>query len=109
MRRTVNLNKETMALVQFSTEDFDLNEAIAAELFGLSTPKPKNVGKKKLDEVREKYEAGVLKAPISLPEKLAMDEEEEDTELGYSTTGEYTKVTSNLTFEDVISSRYDRM
>lgn len=33
-----------------------------------------------------------------------MDEEEEDTELGYSTTGEYTKVTSNLTFEDVISS-----
>ena len=67
------------------------------------------MGKKKLDEVREKYEAGVLKAPISLPEKLAMDEEEEDTELGYSTTGEYTKVTSNLTFEDVISSRYDRM
>ena len=86
-----------------------INEAIAAELFGLSTPKPKNVSKKKMDDVREKFEAGVLKAPISLPETLAMEEEEEDTELGYSTTGEYTKVTSNLTFEDVTSSRYDRM
>ena len=62
-----------------------------------------------MDEVREKFEAGVLETPISLPEKLAMEEEEGDTELGYSTTGEYTKVTSNLTFEDVTSSRYDRM
>lgn len=109
MRRSVNLNKETMALVQLSTEDFDLDEKIAAELFNLSTPQPKNVSKKKMEEVREKYEAGVLQSPISLPEKLAIEEEDEDTELTYSTTGEYTKVTSNLTFEDIASSRYDRM
>lgn len=101
MRRAIDQNKETMALIQLSTEDFDLSEAIAAELFGLSTPKPKNVSKKKMDSVREKYEAGKLKAPISLPEKLAMEEQSEDMELEYSTTGEYTKVTSNLTFEDI--------
>jgi len=62
-----------------------------------------------MKEVREKYEAGTLQSPVSLPEKLVMEEEDEDMELGYSTTGEYTKVTSNLTFEDVTSSRYDRM
>ena len=108
MRRSVDQNKETMALVQLSTNDFDLNEAIAAELFGLSTPKPKNVSKKSMEAVQEKYEAGKLKAPISLPEKLAIEEEEADS-LEYSTVGEYTKVTSNLTFADVQSSRYDRV
>lgn len=101
MRRTIDLNKETMALVQLSTEDFDLNEKIAAELFGLSTPKPKNVSQKKMKEVRQKYEAGELAAPISLPEKMQLEEEYENTELEYSTTGEYTKVASNLTYDDV--------
>ena len=101
MRRTVDQNKETMALIQLSTEDFDLDESIAAELFNLSTPQPKNVSEKKMKEVREKYEAGTLQSPISLPEKLAIEEEDDGTELAYSTTGEYTKVTSNLTFDDI--------
>ena len=82
-------------------EDFDLDESIAAELFNLSTPQPKNVSEKKMKEVREKYEAGTLQSPISLPEKLAIEEEDDGTELAYSTTGEYTKVTSNLTFDDI--------
>lgn len=101
MRRTIDLNKEVMALVQLSTESFDLDEKIAAELFGLSTPKPKNVSEKKMQEFRKKYEAGELTAPISLPEKMQMEEEEEDLTLEYGTTGEYTKVTSNLTYDDV--------
>lgn len=101
MRRTVDQNKETMALIQLSTEDFDLDESIASELFNLSTPQPKNVSEKKMKEVREKYEAGTLQSPISLPEKLAIEEEDDGTELAYSTTGEYTKVTSNLTFDDI--------
>lgn len=101
MRRTIDLNKEVMALVQLSTESFDLDEKIAAELFGLSTPKPKNVSEKKMQEFRKKYEAGELTAPVSLPEKMQMEEEEEDLTLEYSTTGEYTKVTSNLTYDDV--------
>lgn len=101
MRRTVDQNKETMALIQLSTEDFDLDESIAAELFNLSTPQPKNVSEKKMKEVREKYEAGTLQSSISLPEKLAIEEEDDGTELAYSTTGEYTKVTSNLTFDDI--------
>lgn len=101
MRRTIDLNKEVMALVQLSTESFDLDEKIAAELFGLSTPKPKNVSEKKMQEFRKKYEAGELTAPISLPEKMQMEEEEEDLTLEYDTTGEYTKVTSNLTYDDV--------
>lgn len=106
MRRTIDLNKETMALLQLSTNDFDLNEAIAAELFGLSTPKPKNVSKKIMETVQDKYEAGKLKAPISLPEKLEVEEREADMALEYNSTGEYTKVTSNLTFDDV--SRFER-
>lgn len=41
MRRTIERNKETMAAIQLEGERFDLDERIAAELFGLSTPKPK--------------------------------------------------------------------
>lgn len=107
MRRTIDLNKETMALVQLSTNDFDLNEAIAAELFGLSTPKPKNVSRKIMDEVQKKYESGKLMAPISLPDVLKIEEKEDEMALEYNSTGEYTKVTSNLTFDDV--SRFERM
>lgn len=101
MRRTINQNKESMALVQLTTEDFDLSEEIAAELFGLSTPKPKNVSQKAMEEVRRKYEAGELKAPISLPEKQKLEESEEEQELVYATTGEYTKSVSNFTFDDI--------
>lgn len=101
MRRTINLNKESMALIQITTEDFDLSEDIAAELFKLSTPQPKNVSKDKMEEVRRKYEAGELKAPISLPEKRRREESEEEQELAYATTGEYTKAVSNFTFDDI--------
>lgn len=106
MRRTIDLNKEVMALVQLSTEDFDLDEKIAAELFGLSTPKPKNVSNTKMEEIREKYESGKLTTPISLPEKLMMEEQEEELTVEYSTTGKYTKAISNQTFDEI--SFYER-
>lgn len=38
MRKTIDRNKETMAAIQLEGERFDLDERIAAELFGLSTP-----------------------------------------------------------------------
>lgn len=107
MRRTIERSKETMALVQVSMEEFDLDEQIAAELFGLMTPQPKNVSRKMMDKVRDDYDHGRLKAPISLPEKQAMEEEEEEMALAYSSLGEETKYTSNLTFDDI--SCYEKM
>ena len=101
MRRTIERSKETMALVQISMEEFDLDEQIAAELFGLVTPQPKNVSRKMMEKVRDDYDHGRVKAPISLPEKQAMEEEEEEMALAYSSLGEETKFTSNLTFDDV--------
>lgn len=106
MRRTVERNKEVMGLVQLTTEEFDLKEKIAVELFGLSTPKPKNVSKKKMEAINQKYESGKLVSPISIPEELRQDEPEDGQVLEYATTGEYTKVTSNLTFDDV--GRFER-
>ena len=105
MRRTIQQSKETMALVQVTMEEFDLDEQIAAELFGLVTPQPKNVGRKAMEQIREDYDHGRRKAPISLPEKQAM--EEDDEVLAYATLGEETKYTSNLTFDDV--SCYEKM
>ena len=99
MRRVIEQSKEAMALVQIATEEFDLDEAIAAELFGLSTPKPKHVSKERMEEIRHDYERGRRKAPISLPEKLK--QEEEELEPAYSTLGEHTKELSNLTFDDI--------
>ena len=94
-----------MALVQVTMEEFDLDEQIAAELFGLVTPQPKNVSRKAMEQIREDYDHGRRKAPISLPEKQAM--EEDDLVLAYSTLGEETKYTSNLTFDDV--SCYEKL
>lgn len=99
MRRTIERSKELMAAIQLDGERFDLDEVIAAELFGLSTPKPKNVSKKKMDEAREAFERGELKSPLQLPHK----EEEELAIVDYSTTGEYTKTVSNLTYDDLYS------
>lgn len=99
MRRTIEQSKQTMALVQVTLEEFDLDEQIAAELFGLVTPQPKNVSRKAMEQIRDDYDHGRRQSPISLPEKQAM--EEEDLVLEYATLGEETKHTSNLTFDDV--------
>lgn len=95
-----------MAAIQLEGERFDLDERIAAELFGLSTPKPKNVSKKKMDECREKYDRGELNIPLSLPEKRKREEAEADTETSYSTIGEYTKALSNMTMEELALDKF---
>lgn len=107
MRRTIEQSKNTMALIQISMEEFDLDEQIAAELFGLVTPQPKNVSPKMIERIRDDYEHGRMKAPISLPEKQVMVEEEEEMAMTYSSFGEETKYTSNLTFDDVCC--YEKM
>ena len=96
MRRTIERSKEVMASVQLEGERFDLDEKIAAELFGLSTPKPKNVSKKKMDHYRDQFDKGELASPISMPTKATEDQEE-----SYNTVGEYTKAVSNQTFDDI--------
>ena len=106
MRQTIERNKDMMAAIQLEGERFDLDERIAAELFGLSTPKPKNVSKKKMDECREKYDRGELAIPLSLPEKRRQDEDEADATLDYSTIGEYTKALSNMTLDELALDRF---
>lgn len=106
MRQTIERNKDMMAAIQLEGERFDLDERIAAELFGLSTPKPKNVSKKKMDEYREKYDRGELAIPLSLPEKRRQDEDEADATLDYSTIGEYTKALSNMTLDELALDRF---
>ena len=106
MRRTIERNKETMAAIQLEGERFDLDERIAAEIFGLSTPKPKNLSKKKMDEYRDKYDRGKLDIPLPLPEKRKREEVEADNETDYSTIGEYTKALSNMTLDELALDRF---
>ena len=106
MRRTIELNKATMGLVQLTMEDFDLEEQIAVELFGLSTPKPKNVSRKKMDQLASDMEKGRRKAPVSLPELTIEKEEEEDMSVAYTGIGSYTKAVSNMDYSD--DDLYDR-
>lgn len=106
MRLTIDRNKDVMAAIQLEGERFDLDEQIAAELFGLSTPQPKNLSKKKMNECREKYERGELDVPLSLPQKRKLEEDEADTTLDYSTVGEYTKALSNMTLDELALDRF---
>lgn len=105
MRRTIEQNKQTMALAQLTMDDFDMSEAIAAELFGLSTPRIKTISKKSMEEYRIKYDTGELISPISVP-SVEMEINEEDVMTEYSTLGEYTKALSNMTNDEV--SRLER-
>ena len=109
MRRTIELNKATMGLVQLTMEDFDLEEKIAVELFGLSTPKPKNLKQDEMDRLAEEMESGKRKAPVSLPELAKQREEEEDLSMAYSSYGSYTKAISNMDYADDDDERYDRI
>lgn len=106
IRRTIEQNKAAMAAIQLEGERFDLDERIAAELFGLSTPKPKNLSKKKMDECRDKYDRGELDIPLSLPEKRKREEAEADNETDYSTIGEYTKILSNMTLDELALNKF---
>lgn len=106
MRHTIDRSKDVMAAIQLEGERFDLDEQIAAELFGLSTPQPKNLSKKKMKECREKYERGELDVPLSLPQKRKLEEDEADTTLDYSTVGEYTKALSNMTLDELALDRF---
>ena len=109
MRRTIELNKATMGLVQLTMEDFDIEEKIAVELFGLSTPKPKNLKQDEMDRLAEEMESGKRKAPVSLPELAKQREEEEDLSMAYSSYGSYTKAISNMDYADDDDERYDRI
>lgn len=104
--RTIEQNRQIMAAIQLEGERFDLDEQIAAELFGLSTPQPKNISKKKMDEYREKNERGELNIPLSLPKKRAQEEAETDTAVSYSTVGQYTKELSNMTLDELALDRF---
>lgn len=106
IRQTIERNKEVMTTIQLEGERFDLDEGIAAEFFGLSTPKPKNVSKKKMDEYRKKHERGELDTPLSLPEKRRLEEAETDTATAYSGLGEYTKALSNMTLEQLALDKF---
>lgn len=106
IRQTIERNKEVMAAIQLEGERFDLDEGIAAELFGLSTPRPKNVSKKKMEEYRKKHERGELDTPLSLPEKRRLEEAGTDTETAYSGLGEYTKALSNMTLEQLALDKF---
>ena len=100
MRRTIERNKEVMAAIHLEGERFDLDERIAAELFKLTTPKPKNVSGKKMKEYRKMYDAGDLDIPLSLPDR--QDGEDTAGEPAYTGIGEYEKALSNMTLDEVM-------
>ena len=92
--------------IQLEGERFDLDERIAAEFFKLSTPQPKNISKKRMEEYRDKYDRGELDIPLSLPGKRKREESEADNETDYSTIGEYTKALSNMTLDELALDRF---
>ena len=100
MRRTIERNKEVMAAIHLEGERFDLDERIAAELFKLTTPKPKNVSGKKMEECRKMHEAGKLDIPLPLPDR--QDGEDTAGEPAYTGIGEYEKALSNMTLDEVM-------
>lgn len=104
MRRTIERNKEVMAAIHLEGERFDLDERIAAEFFGLTTPRLKNVSGKKMKGYREKHEAGSLDVPLSLPDTREVKEAGyvDSLETGYSSLGEYEKSLSNMTMDEVM-------
>lgn len=104
MRKTIEQNKATMGMVQLTMEDFDLEEQIAVELFGLTNPKPKNISRKKLTELAQDMESGKRKAPISLPEVIY---DTEECVMPYNSIGSYTKEISNMDYND--AELYDRL
>lgn len=96
MRAQLESNKATRAAIHLSTEDFDLEEQIAAELLGLSTPKLKGISEEAMGGYREAYEKGKLKSPIrppgGNPDHGIGDEVPQSV-------GEWEKALSNATFD----------
>ncbi len=93
MRAQIESNARTRALAHFTMEDFDINEMINPEYFGLSTPEPKGISKKRLDEYKTAYERGKITSPIAVPELV---EVEDQGEAEPATLGAYTKAVSNM-------------
>lgn len=106
MRAQIEANKTNRAAMLLLMEDFDMEEGIALEYFGLNTPKTKGISDKKMAAYREDHEEGRLVAPVQLPPKSVREEEE--CVLDAADIGEYTKELSNVTSLD-IASIYDRI
>lgn len=105
MRAQIEASKANRAAMLLLMENFDKEEGIALEYFGLNTPKTKGLSDKKMRGYREEYEDGTLIPPVQLPPKSEQPEES-DQVLEFSDVGEYTKELSNFTFDDV--DRYNR-
>lgn len=99
MRHVIEENKRMMGYLQMTTEEFDLEEQIAAELFGMSTPRPKNVSKKEMERFEKELDEGA-RTPFELPKKPA--EQQEDGLV--PELGRWEKELSNADFseEDVL-------
>ena len=92
MRQQLERNNQLMAAIQISSEEFDLDAKIAAELYGLTSLDNKHLKKKKMDDLRDKQKAGEIESPFSYPETC---------EVGYNSLGEYTKALSNVTYDEI--------
>lgn len=112
MRAQLEANKTTRAAMKFQMEDFDLDEQIAAELFGLTSARPKGISQKKMDAYRTEYEHGRMQVPVVLPgesksgnlseapeQSYYFPPEDKGENVDFSTVGEYEKAMSNATFD----------
>ena len=101
MRRTLEHNKVMLAMVQMEGEQFDVDESIALELYGLSTPKIKGIKKERIEEMRTKRDNGQLNSPLTFPTAGEDIDVNDENEVAYTTVGEYTKYTSNIGWDDI--------
>ncbi|KAA6339744.1 hypothetical protein EZS27_012342 [termite gut metagenome] len=97
LREQLESNKRTRAVMQLKLESFDIEEMIAAEYYGLTTPKPKGISQKDMDAYRKEYERGRIAAPVDIPQVEITDKAGDAPQ----SLGEYQKAVSNATTDEL--------
>jgi hypothetical protein len=101
LREQLESNKRTRAVIQLKTEEFDIEEMIAAEFYGLTTPKLKGISQKDMDAYRKDYDRGRITAPVGIPEATTIRDQAEEDDDEPQTVGMYEKKVSNITIDEI--------
>lgn len=96
-------NERARVAHHIASEELLLEESMSEAYTRLIIPRPVGVSKDSMDDYREEYADGKLRAPVDyLPGTgLGTYEPDDEEERGVASVGEFTKETSGFTWADM--------
>ena len=94
-------NRRARAAMHIASEELFAEECMTEAYTKLSIPRPVAISKGQLDGYREEMKSGTLEAPVPVPDTTLPPEQITAGDVGFTSSGDFTKKISNTTFDEI--------